>query len=56
MKSRFEAGFQVPVAGILPLTFDVAENASRDLFSLRHPDHEWSRALRAVAETVLSID
>lgn len=54
IKARFESEFQAPVAGLLPLTFDVAENASKDLFSLSKPDHEWSVALRGVAETILS--
>lgn len=54
IKKRFETEFQAPVAGILLLTFDVAENASKDLFSLCKPDHEWSVALRTVAETVLT--
>lgn len=54
IKARFESEFQAPVAGILPLTFDLAENASKDLFSLSRPNHEWSVALRDVAETVLS--
>lgn len=55
LKERFEAIFQVPVAGIMPLTFDVAENASKDLFALLKPDHEWSRELRKVAEAILSV-
>jgi MinD-like ATPase involved in chromosome partitioning or flagellar assembly len=54
IKTRFENEFQTPVAGILPLTFDVAKNASKDLFSLCKPDHEWAVALRRVAETVLT--
>lgn len=54
--SRFEAAFQAPVAGVLPLTFDVAENASKDLFALSHPKHEWSQELHKVAEAILSLD
>jgi MinD-like ATPase involved in chromosome partitioning or flagellar assembly len=55
IKARFEAEFQAPIAGIMPLTFDVAENASKDLFSLSRPDHEWSLALRNVAETIMAV-
>jgi len=55
LKERFEANFKAPVAGIMPLTFDVAENASKDLFSLLEPDHEWSKELRKVAEAILSV-
>jgi len=55
LKAEIENKFSAPVAGILPLSFDIAENASNDLFSLRFPDHEWSKALRGVAEAVLAI-
>lgn len=55
LKDQVEAKFKAPVAGVLPLSFDIAENASKDLFSLSRPDHEWSRALRGVAEAVLSV-
>jgi septum site-determining protein MinD len=55
LKGEIEAKFNAPVSGILPLSFDMADNASTDLFSLRYPDHEWSRALRGVAEAVLAV-
>ena len=55
VRTQVEERFGAKVAGVLPLSFDLAENASRDLFSLRFPDHEWSRALRGVAETVLAV-
>ena len=54
IKQEVEQRFHAPVAGVLPLSFDMAENASRDLFSLRFPDHLWSVALRQVADAVLS--
>lgn len=56
IKARFEAEFQAPVAGIMPLTFDLAENASRDLFSLERPDHEWSLALCDLAGTLMGME
>jgi len=56
MKERFEATFQATVAGILPLTFDVAENASKDLFALLRPEHEWSKQLFQVSETILKVE
>ena len=55
IKARFEAEFDAPVAGFMPLTFDLAENASKDLFSLSRPEHEWSLALREVAGAVLAM-
>jgi len=56
LKEKFEDIFHAQVAGIMPLTFDVAENASKDLFSLLKPDHEWSQELRKVAEAILLVD
>jgi MinD-like ATPase involved in chromosome partitioning or flagellar assembly len=55
IRKTIEETFKAPVAGVLPLSFDLAENASKDLFSLRFPDHEWSKALRSVAETILAV-
>lgn len=55
IKKQIEDTFKAPVAGVLPLSFDLADNASRDLFSLRYPDHEWSKALRGVADILLAI-
>jgi len=54
MKSRIEKQYGAPVAGILPLTEDMADLASADIFSLRYPEHPWSKTLREIAETVLS--
>jgi MinD-like ATPase involved in chromosome partitioning or flagellar assembly len=55
IKQDVEQRFNAPVAGVMPLSFDMADNASRDLFSLRFPDHEWSVALRQIAEAVLAV-
>lgn len=55
LKKDIEEQFSAPVAGVLPLSFDMAENASSDLFSLRYPDHEWSKGLRGVAQAILAI-
>ena len=56
LKKRFEDTFQATVAGILPLTFDVAENASKDLFALLWPEHEWSKGLVQVAQAILAVE
>lgn len=55
MKQQIENVFKAPLTGILPLNFDLANNASKDLFSLSNPNHEWSKELRKVAEAVLSV-
>jgi MinD-like ATPase involved in chromosome partitioning or flagellar assembly len=54
IKKDIEKEFSAPVTGVLPLTFDMADNASRDLFSLRYPEHEWSQALQGVVQAILS--
>jgi MinD-like ATPase involved in chromosome partitioning or flagellar assembly len=55
IKKQVEDKFKAPVAGVLPLSFDMADNASKDIFSLRYPNHEWSKALRGVAEAILAV-
>ena len=39
LKKEIEEKFDATVTGVLPLSFDLAYNASNDLFSLRFPDH-----------------
>lgn len=53
LKQNIQEQFQTSVIGALPLSFDVAENASGDLFALRYPQHEWSQALRAALPYIL---
>jgi MinD-like ATPase involved in chromosome partitioning or flagellar assembly len=55
LKKQIQDTFKAPLTGILPLNFDLAENASKDLFSLRSPDHDWSKGLRGVADAVLAV-
>ncbi len=55
LKKDIETQFQATVTSVLPLSFDMAENASKDLFSLRYPDHEWSVALKKVVPYILNV-
>jgi MinD-like ATPase involved in chromosome partitioning or flagellar assembly len=55
MKKTIEEKYHAPVAGILPLTEDMADLGSSDIFSLRFPDHPWSKTLREIATTVFSV-
>ncbi|HTX91942.1 MAG TPA: MinD/ParA family protein [Anaerolineales bacterium] len=55
MRTTIEKTYHAPVAGILPLTEDMADLGSADLFSLRYPDHPWSKTLREIATTVFSV-
>ena len=53
LREQVERTYDVPVAGILPLSEDVARLASSDLFSLRFPDHTWSREIHLIADRVV---
>lgn len=55
LKEKVESTYQAPLTGILPLNFELADNASKDLFSLRFPDHPWSKELRKVAASILEV-
>jgi MinD-like ATPase involved in chromosome partitioning or flagellar assembly len=55
MKTEIEGVFATPVAAVLPLTEDMVENASGDIFSLAFPDHPWSKGLKQMADVILAI-
>ena len=54
IKNQMENLFKAPVAGVLPLSEDLADMGSADIFSLRYPDHPWSQAIRGVAQMILA--
>ncbi len=54
IREHVEGIFQAPVACVLPLTEDMADMGSADIFSLRYPDHPWSKSLREAAQAVLN--
>lgn len=47
--------FQAEVAGVLPLSEDMVDMGSADVFSLRYPDHPWSKELIRAANNVLEL-
>jgi MinD-like ATPase involved in chromosome partitioning or flagellar assembly len=53
LRSSISTTYSVPVAGILPLSEDVALNASHHIFSMVQPDHAWSRTVRGIAQSLL---
>jgi len=55
MKEQIEATYSAPVAGILPLSEDMVDNQSSDIFSLRYPDHVWSKAMQGITENILAL-
>ena len=52
IKAQVEQTYGTPVLAVLPLTEDVVDNASGDVFSLRDPGHEWSKRIKAAAEAL----
>jgi MinD-like ATPase involved in chromosome partitioning or flagellar assembly len=52
IKSQVEKTYNALALAVLPLTEDVVDNASGDVFSLREPDHEWSRRIKEAVETL----
>ncbi|HML24023.1 MAG TPA: MinD/ParA family protein [Aggregatilinea sp.] len=56
IKAQVEAAYDVPVAGVLPLSEDVAANASSNVFCALYPDHPWSDMLRQITDRVLHPD
>jgi septum site-determining protein MinD len=49
LKEKVHETYQLPVAGILPLSTEMLRLGSQGLFSLHHPDHILSQELRRVA-------
>jgi MinD-like ATPase involved in chromosome partitioning or flagellar assembly len=54
LKAQAEQTYSTPVVGILPLSPDVARLSSSDVFSLREPDHVWSKTIKGVADQVMA--
>ena len=53
VQKRVSQTYNAPVAAVLPLTEDLVELQSSDLFTLRYPEHPWSRAVRHIVEQLL---
>ncbi|MBW4578402.1 MAG: MinD/ParA family protein [Tildeniella nuda ZEHNDER 1965/U140] len=56
LKQKVQSTYDVPVAGVFPLSEDMAELASSGLFCFRYPDHPWSLELHQVVQHILSTD
>lgn len=53
MKETVQSIYNARVAGVLPLTEDMVDMQSSDIFSLRFPNHPWSQAMQGVAQIIL---
>lgn len=54
LRSEIEATYDLPVAGILPLSEDVVRLASRGVFCAKEPDHPISREIARIAARVVA--
>jgi septum site-determining protein MinD len=54
VKLHTQETFSASVAGVLPLSEDMVDLASSDIFSLRFPDHPWSVELKNAAQVILA--
>jgi MinD-like ATPase involved in chromosome partitioning or flagellar assembly len=53
VRAEVENRFLAPVEAVLPLSEDMVELASSDIFALRYPDHPWSKGISAVVDSIL---
>ena len=54
LKGQIEATYDVPVIAMLPLNSEMAALGSRELFTVRYPDHPISRELSSVAQRIMT--
>jgi MinD-like ATPase involved in chromosome partitioning or flagellar assembly len=52
VRQKVERAFGVPVTAVLPLSTDMAENASSSVFVLSYPDHALTQRLKRLAQTL----
>jgi MinD-like ATPase involved in chromosome partitioning or flagellar assembly len=52
IREQVESIYHAKVAGVLPLTEDMADLGSADIFTLRFPEHPWSKAMQEVTQTI----
>lgn len=53
LKSQVETTYGAPVAGILPLSEEMIQLGSSDIFCLCYPDHAFSQVIRSVAQQLM---
>ena len=55
IKKQVSETYGAEVVGVLPLTEDMADMGSADIFSLRYPDHLWSRTVADIARNIMDM-
>ena len=56
IREQVEGFYNQPVAGVLPLSEDLVDLGSADIFALCFPDHPWSKGIGAIADAVLKAE
>lgn len=56
LKQKVQSTYDVPVAGVFPLSEEMVELASSGLFCSRYPDHPWALEIHQVVQHILSAD
>jgi MinD-like ATPase involved in chromosome partitioning or flagellar assembly len=54
VRKQVENFYHQSVAAVLPLTEDLVDLGSADIFALRFPEHPWSQGVRQVADAILA--
>ncbi len=54
MRKSVQETYSVPVAGIMPLSEEMIQLASSEVFVLRYPDHPLSKVIESVAQQVMA--
>ena len=52
LKQQMQRTYNVPVAGILPVCEEMFHLGSSDIFSLRHPEHSWTKTVGVIAKNI----
>ena len=55
LQQQVEKIYNAPVVGILPLSEDMVQLASKGLFSLRSPQHTISQTIRVITNQIASL-
>ena len=54
LRQKVEQAYDLPVAGIFPLSEDVVQLASEGIFCLRNPDHAVTQEFQKVAQQIMA--
>jgi MinD-like ATPase involved in chromosome partitioning or flagellar assembly len=56
VQKQIEDFYGQKVAGVLPLSEDIVDMGSADIFALFSPEHRWSQGIQSIAKTVIDAE